>query len=170
MIELLQEYLQNNFHGSGPHNRPVNIGRSLRFITSKDKSHKGRISHYSDDIMGVMASKIISLTVVYSTVYSGTDKRKHQSSASLTSVRGIHRSPVKGPVTRKMFLFDDAIMFSNLAVTCAEASWTLLKCNFVVWKLKGQPALSKPYHIEAEIKWPPFTEDILKCIFVNENV
>ena len=40
--------------------------------------------------------------------------RKHQSSASLAFVRGIHRWPVnsphKGPVTRKMFLFDDVIM------------------------------------------------------------
>ena len=41
-------------------------------------------------------------------------KRKHQSSASLAFVRGIHRSPAdshhKGPVTRKMFPFDDVIM------------------------------------------------------------
>ena len=47
----------------------------------------------------------------YSTVYSGADQRKHQSSASLAFVRGIHRWPVnfphKGPVTRKMFPFDD---------------------------------------------------------------
>ena len=54
--------------------------------------------------MGPMASQIASLTIVYSTVYSGTNQRKHQSSASLTFVRGIHRSPVnsphKGPVTR----------------------------------------------------------------------
>ena len=64
--------------------------------------------------MGVMASQINSLTIVYSTVYSGADQRKHQSGASLAFVRGIHRSPVnsphKGPVTRKMFPFDDVIM------------------------------------------------------------
>ena len=44
----------------------------------------------------------------------GADQRKHQNSASLAFVRGIHRSPVnssnKGPVTRKMFPFDDVIM------------------------------------------------------------
>ena len=55
-----------------------------------------------------------SLTIVYSTVYSGADQRKHQSSASLAFVRGIHRWPVnsrhKRPVTRKMFLLDDVIM------------------------------------------------------------
>ena len=37
--------------------------------------------------MGEMASQIISLTMVYSTVYSDADKRKHQSSASLAFVR-----------------------------------------------------------------------------------
>ena len=64
--------------------------------------------------MGSIASQITSLTSVYSSVYSGADQRKHQSSASLAFVRGIHRrsvnSPHKGPVTRKMFPFDDVIM------------------------------------------------------------
>ena len=44
----------------------------------------------------------------------GPDQRKHQSSASLAFVRGIHLWPVnhphKGPVTRKMFPFDDVNM------------------------------------------------------------
>ena len=64
--------------------------------------------------MGAMASQINSLTIVYSTVYSGADQRKHQSSASLAFMQGIHRGPVnsphKWPVTRKMFPFDDVIM------------------------------------------------------------
>ena len=72
--------------------------------------------HYSDTIMGAMASQITSLTSVYSAVYSGVDQRKHQSSATLPFVRGIHRWPVnsphKWPVTRKMFPFDDVIMVS----------------------------------------------------------
>ena len=70
--------------------------------------------HYSDVIMGTMASQITSLTIVYSTVYSGADQRKHQSSASLAFVWGIHRWPVnsqhKSPVTRKMFSSDDVII------------------------------------------------------------
>ena len=57
--------------------------------------------------MGAIASQITSLTIVFSTVYSDADVRKHQSSASLASVRGIHRGPVnsphKWPVTRKCF-------------------------------------------------------------------
>ena len=70
--------------------------------------------HYGGVIISVMASQITSLTVVYSTVYSGVDQRKTQSSVSLAFVRRIHRWPVnsphKGPVTRKMFPFDDVIM------------------------------------------------------------
>ena len=73
--------------------------------------------HYGDVIMGGIASQITSLTVVYSTVYSDADQRKHQSSASLAFVRGIHRGPVnsphKWPVTRKTFPFDDVIMFKT---------------------------------------------------------
>ena len=46
-------------------------------------------NHYSDVIMGVIASQITSLPIVYSTVYSGADQRKHQSSASQTFVRWI---------------------------------------------------------------------------------
>ena len=64
--------------------------------------------------MGAIASQITSLTIVYSTDYSDADQRKHQSSASLAFVWGLHRwpvnSPQKGPVTPKMFPFDDVIM------------------------------------------------------------
>ena len=47
--------------------------------------------HYDDVIMTTIASQITSFTVVYSTVYSVADQRKHQSSASLAFVWGIHR-------------------------------------------------------------------------------
>ena len=43
--------------------------------------------------MDTIASQITSLTIVYSTFYSGADQRKHQSSASLAFVRRIHRWP-----------------------------------------------------------------------------
>ena len=70
--------------------------------------------HYGDIIMGSMASQLTSLSIVYPTVYSDTDQRKHQSSASLVFVLGIQRWPVnsphKGPVTRKMFPVDDVFM------------------------------------------------------------
>ena len=47
--------------------------------------------HYYDVLMGAIAYQITSLTMVYSTVYSDADQRKHQSSASLAFERGIHR-------------------------------------------------------------------------------
>ena len=63
--------------------------------------------------MGSITSQITSLTIVYSIVHSDADQRKHQSSASLAFVRGIHRVPVnsphKWPVTRKMLPFDDVM-------------------------------------------------------------
>ena len=74
-----------------------------------------QIYHYCDVIMGAMASQITSLTIVYSTVHSGADQRKHQSSASQAFEWGIHQSPVnsphKWPVTQKMFPFDDGFMY-----------------------------------------------------------
>ena len=64
--------------------------------------------------MDAMAYPITSVTTIYSTVYSAVNQRKHQSSASLAFVRGIHRWPVnsphKWPITRQMFPFDDVIM------------------------------------------------------------
>ena len=64
--------------------------------------------------MSAMASEIIGITIVYSTVCSGAYQRKHQSSGSLAFVRGLYRWPVnsshKGPVKRKMFPFDDVII------------------------------------------------------------
>ena len=77
------------------------------------------ILHYCGVIMGAMASQNSSLTIVYWTVHSGPDQRKHQNSASLAFVRGIHRRPVnsphKGPVTRKMFPFNNFIMRCGLS-------------------------------------------------------
>ena len=66
--------------------------------------------------MGAIASVITSPRIVYSAVYSDADQRKHQSSASLAFVQGIHWGPVnsphKWPVTQNMFPFDDVIMYS----------------------------------------------------------
>ena len=63
--------------------------------------------HYIDVIMTTMASQITSLTVVYSTVYSDADKKKHQSPSSLAFVRGIHRDRwiprTKGQLRGKCF-------------------------------------------------------------------
>ena len=102
-------------------------------------------NHYDNVIMTAMASQITSLAIVYSTVYSGADQRKHRSSASLVFVRGIHRwqvnSPHKGPVTRKMFPFDDVIMHHmtwwRFIINCAVRNgiqWIIIW----IWKCRMQ--------------------------------
>ena len=94
--------------------------------------------YYSDVIMGAIASQITRLTIVYSAVY----QRKHQSSASLAFVQGIHRWPVssphKWPVTRNMFPFDDVILVCALSRCnhqCGDKSgWSLLtlECTIIL--------------------------------------
>ena len=66
-------------------------------VSATAATRKNTFSHYNDVIMIAMASQITSLMIVYSTVYSGTDERKHQSSTSLVFMRGIHRWPVNSP-------------------------------------------------------------------------
>ena len=70
-------------------------------------AHLNDTLHYTEVIMGRMVSQITSLTIVYSTIYSDADQRKHQTSASLAFVWRIHREPViyphKWAVTWKCF-------------------------------------------------------------------
>ena len=86
------------------------------FVCSPSAVQQYNHLHYGDVIMSLMASQITSLTIVYSTVYSGADQRKDQSSASLAFVRGIHlwpmNSPQKWPVTQKMYPFDKVTICS----------------------------------------------------------
>ena len=120
--------------------------------------------------MDKMASQITSLTIVYSTVYSDADQRKHQSSASLAFVRGIHRGPVNSPhtewpVTRKMFPFDDVIM------------WPLMIMKSI--SFHGSPVMmlmnSSLQDVLLNTLRPRrngqhFADDISKHIFINENI
>ena len=79
------------------------------FIVLKRRYRGLALTLYSDVIMSAVASQITGVSIVCSTVCSGTGQRKHQSSASLAFVRGIHRWPLdfrhKGPVTPKIFIW-----------------------------------------------------------------
>ena len=120
--------------------------------------------HYNDVIMGAIASQITSLTIVYSIVYSDADQRKHQSSASLAFVRGIHRGPVnsphKWPVTRKMFPFDDLIM-GFLSRCCSRghirlrAPYAWHGCTLMVWSNDSQDSTGAPYDARTGIVRAP---------------
>ena len=99
--------------------KPDGYGKICQCITTTKHSKAKTVCIFlgiycTDVIMSIMASQITSLAIVYSPICSDTDQRKHQSSASLAFVRGIHRRPVnslhKRPVTRKMFQFDDVIL------------------------------------------------------------
>ena len=79
--------------------------------------------HYIDVIMTTMASQITSLMVVYSTVYSDADQRKHQSSVSLPFVCEIHRDRwiprTKGQLRGKCF---HLMTSSCISVTQSKSS------------------------------------------------
>ena len=100
--------------------------------------------HYNDVIMSAIASQITSLAIVYSTVYSDTYQRKHQSSASLAFVWGIHREPVnslhKGQITQKMLPFHGVIMELSRAERESNSvppDWgNTASCQFSVWYVR----------------------------------
>ena len=96
--------------------------------------------HYSDIIMGAIASQFTSPTTVYSTVYSGGDQRKYQSSTPLAFVWGIHRWPVnsphKRPVTRKMFPFDDVTMQRACHTGCNGMVRLKIIANYYISRIR----------------------------------
>ena len=121
-----------------------------------------RSAHYIDVIMTTVASQITSLTIVYSTVYSDADQRKHQCSASLAFVRGIHWEPVnslhKWPVTRKMFPFDYVIMGTMCirdlnVVTIVSADMLLGRSSTAAMKIIKKDMYQTFFKMVAEISW-----------------
>ena len=117
---------------------PIRIPAHGQLTTAYGVSACG---HYIDVIMTTMASQITSLMVVYSTVYSDADQRKHHSSASLAFGWGIHRDRwiprTKGQIRGKCF----HLMTSS-------------------WLLNSSPPGHNGRH---------FTDGIFKHIFVNVN-
>ena len=107
--------------------------------------------------MDIMASQITSLTIAFSTFYSGADQRKHQSSASLAFVRGIHWWPVntphKWPVTLNFFPFDDVIL--KIACESAVHIWERqILSSFVI--IANYITSDKVFIHDDVIKWKHF--------------
>ena len=134
-----------------------------------------------------MASQITSLTIVYPAVYSGADQGKHQSSASLAFVRGIHRWPVNSPqkwsVTWKVFPFHDVInLFVRMHLLAMRAASTdiewiygwnmiyalILPIEFYI--IRHCSALSTCSSLRPRQNGHHFADDIFKCIFLNKNL
>ena len=145
--------------------------------------------------MSDMTSQITGFSVVCSAVGSNADQRNYQSSASLAFVRGIHRLPVnsshKGPVTRKMFPFDDVILvqmneymmelfYINITIqmpcmvemySCQRFWYSLHSCDDYTdktWRLFCVSVnLSKSlWGVKAFI----FADDVVKLIFFDKNI
>ena len=98
--------------------------------------------HYTDVIMTTMASQITSLTVVYSTIHSDGDQRKHQSSASLAFVWGIHRDRwiprTKGQLRGKCFHL-------------MTSSWDI--------KIRITSTVSRPFQRDIYNSWHKYTHE-----------
>ena len=117
-----------------------------------------------------MPSQIISVSTVNSTVCSGRDQRKHQSSTPVALVRGIHRwpmdSPHWGPIMRKVFPFNDIIMsLHHYAVLLQSAEHPQLELHFQ-WKQQPTSHFNSPPPLD---KMAASLADIFKCIFLNGN-
>ena len=98
--------------------------------------------HYSDVILTTMASQITTSRLFTESSVQAQIKKKHQSSAPLAFLRGIHpwpvNSPHKGPVTRKMFAFDDVIMEGK-------------ECRVLKWKYSALSSNSYPISLKLQI-------------------
>ena len=85
----------------------------------------------NDVIMTTIASQITSLTAVYSTVYSDVRRSKKTPKLRVTGLwmgnsPGPVNSPHKGPVTRKMFPFDDVIISTTCTISVMRSD---IKCK-----------------------------------------
>ena len=107
--------------------------------------------HYNNVIMSAMASQIIRVWIVCSTVCLGADPAKYQSSASLNFVRGIHRwlvdSPHQGPVTRKCLL----LMTSSWHRSDIPSMGWLIHLDLASWD--GQPRFVMVPLVFAGLLW-----------------
>ena len=75
--------------------------------------------HYSEVLLSGMGYQITGVSMVSSTVCSGADQRKHQSSASLAFVKGINRCPVNSPHVSICWRHHDI----DYQIRCDNTSW-----------------------------------------------
>ena len=126
--------------------------------------------------MGAVASRITGVSIVYSTVCSGADQKKHQSFASLAFVKGIHRYPVnsphKGP-DGEMFPFDDVIMehppsdsWKNYLVYTSRILFIFCKTDTVCLDVKNILGY-RHLLLKNEITWKPVIAYIISVLLYS---
>ena len=98
------------------------------------------ICHYRNVIMGAMASQITSFTIVYSTVCSVTDQRKHQSSASLAFVRDEFATQRASDAEKVSIWWRHHVYFKKkilIYIGTLDSHWTVssraINCRCVFW-------------------------------------
>ena len=120
--------------------------------------------------MSAVASQISGVSFVCLTLGACADQRKHQSAASLTFVREMHRWPVnsphKRPVTWKIFPFDDIIMSLPYYPMRHLQHNSRTNTTYITATLKSMLLT----HWGRDKNGRHFPNDILKCIFLNKNV
>ena len=89
------------------------------------------MKHYRDVIMSAIASQTTGFSVVSSTVYSKKTSTFRVTGLCEGNPPVVH-SPHKGPVTRKMFSFDDVIMLTKDTLSFEQLH---LKMSFAKWRL-----------------------------------
>ena len=117
-------------------------------------------SHYNDVIMSTMASQITSLTIVYSTLYSGANQRKHKNSASLAFAGN---SPVIGkfPAQRASNAENASIWWWRhhglwkmiCPVKSYSISWAVCDCFVTVLSLKCGARFSRNLAMQYYFCW-----------------
>ena len=90
--------------------REINLESSRNYSETTRWCVWVETSHYDDVIMGAMASQITSLTIVYSTVYSGADQSQHQAPRHWPLCGEF---PAQMASNAEKFPFDDVIMLRD---------------------------------------------------------
>ena len=108
--------------------------------------------------MGAMASQITRLTMVYSTVYSDADQRKHQSSASL-ALSGEFTGGRWNPRTNRM-----ASNAENVSIW-----WRHHELPLRYWSNRASESVIKFNILRPSQNGRHFPDDIFVCIFLNKN-
>ena len=134
-VSLIGDYFPATMRATalGFYNLGIYVGYSLAFALGTAISAalvRMNSKHYDDVTMGAIASQITGLGIVYSAVYSDADQRKHESSASLAFVWGIHRDRwiprTKGQLRGKCFhlMMSSWIhMLSGLVIIRSGIEW-----------------------------------------------
>ena len=156
----------------------------LYWMCVRKRKHTFEISiHYNDVTISPMASQITGGSIVYSTVCSGPDQRKHQSSVSLAYVTGLHPWPVYSPHKEKCPHLMTSSWYSDIKEGVSEIPLCARKDPFILhsqyncslqWRHNERDGVSnhQPHHcllnrlftaqfkenIEAPRHWPLWRE------------